>query len=53
MFHARVSLTVKMVIQNVLAASKEPLDPKEWAATEAIERGGGEWEKVCFAICRS
>ena len=44
MFKVSVNFTVKMVIENVLRAEGDAC--KGWAATEAVEMGGGKWAKV-------
>ena len=48
MFKVSVNFTVKMVIENVLRAEGDAC--KGWAATEAIEIGGGQWAKVCLVM---
>ena len=44
MFKTSVNFTVKMIIENV--TKKEGDECKEWAVTEAVERGGGVWDQV-------
>lgn len=44
MFNTSVNFTVKMIIERVL--NKDGDDCKEWAVTEAVERGAGKWDKV-------
>ena len=44
-FKVSVNFTVKMVIENVLRKDGDAC--KGWAATEAVEIGGGKWAKVC------
>ena len=44
MFKVSVNFTVKMVIERTL--KKEGDDCKGWAASEAVERGDGQWDKV-------
>lgn len=43
-FKVSVNFTVKMVIEQTLKKSGD--DCEGWAATEAVERGDGQWEKV-------
>ena len=43
-FKVSVNFTVKMVIEQTLKKSGD--DCKGWAATEAVERGDGQWDKV-------
>ncbi|KAK3709995.1 hypothetical protein LTR37_010614 [Vermiconidia calcicola] len=43
MFQVSVNFTIKMLIENVLKKGGD--DCKGWAATEAVERGGGIWDK--------
>jgi hypothetical protein len=43
-FKVSVYFTVKMVIENVLREEGDAC--KGWAATEAVELGGGKWAKV-------
>ena len=43
MFKVSANFTVKMVIENVLRKTGD--DCKAWAATEAVELGGGNWAK--------
>jgi hypothetical protein len=51
MFKVSVNFTVKMVIENVLRKTGD--DCKGWAATEAVELGGGNWAKVSRIIIAS
>lgn len=44
MFKGGVNFTVKMVIEQTLKKSGD--DCKGWAATEAVESGDGQWDKV-------
>ena len=44
MFKTSVNFSVKMIIENVI--KKEGDECKEWAITEAVERGAGVWDKV-------
>ena len=46
MFKVSVNFTVKMVIENVLREEGDAC--KGWAATEAVELGGGKWSKVSW-----
>ena len=49
MFKVSVNFTVKMVIQQTINKTGE--DCKDWAVTEAVERGDGQWDKV--SQCRN
>lgn len=51
MFKVSINFTIRMVIEETLKKSAD--DCGDWAVTETVEDGDGNWLKVGTLFCRS